>query len=105
MRVCALALPMILLTAATHATLRVRAYVCTANGSHQPERFKFGRGHFHVSGSENLCNQNGTTCRTRSARFSATDDESFDFHYNAVTRAYTYDDSTGRRDAGTCRAG
>ena len=65
MRVCALALPTILLTAAMHATLRVQAYVCRANESHQPERFKFGPGHFHVSRSGNLCNQNGTTCRTR----------------------------------------
>ncbi len=103
MRVLGLALPMILLPAATHPTLPVRTYVCTANGTHHRESFKFGPGHFHISGSENLCNRNGTTCHTRGARFSAGDDESFDFQYNRLTRHYTYDDSTGKRDAGNCR--
>lgn len=101
----AVAVPMILLTAATHPTLRVRSYVCTVNGSRHLEHYKFGPGHFHMSGGENRCNRDGTTCHTKGARFSASDDESFDFHYNGSTRHYSYSDSSGTRDAGTCRPG
>jgi hypothetical protein len=54
-------------------------------------------------GSENLCDHNGITCHMRGGRFSASDDESFDFHYNGSTRVYSHFDSSGRTDVGTCR--